>query len=475
MSTPPYLLVASLYLVLFYGCYWLLLRRNTFFGLNRTYLLTSVVLSAVLPLVELPGGFSDDLTLTSISSVTFTVGTTSAKSYNLTLSQWFWLIYGLGVGGMLIRLGLNLRSVFRLIRSGSPEKRKAFTLVRLGDDASPSFSFGRYLVLNRTDALAQPDALLRHEEAHIRQRHTVDILFLEIARVAFWFNPVIWLYKRAVQEIHEFLADRAVLKTPQPDYPHQLVAYALNVPSTALTTPFVSKSTLKQRIVMLQKPASNRRALLGYALALPLAALLAMCTQTERDMPQRATAQASTQKSGKAAGGEIFTSVENPPAFPGGMKKLGEYLGQNLKYPEAAQKAKAEGKVFVSFVVTNTGEISDVQISKGIGFGADAEAARVVKNMPNWEPGTQGGQAVSVKYTLPINFQLEDQNGQRIEKLPPPPPPVPAVKGSALNEPKHFLIDGKEVTEQELKALSPNTILRMDVNKEKGIIAVTTK
>ncbi|QIP17234.1 M56 family metallopeptidase [Spirosoma aureum] len=474
MSTPPYLLVASLYLVLFYSCYWLLLRRNTFFGLNRAYLLASVALSAVLPLVELPGGLSEDLTLTSISSVTFTVGSTSANSYNLTLSQWFWLIYGLGVGSMLIRLRLNLRSVFRLIRSGSPEKRKEFTLVRLGDDASPSFSFGRYLVLNRTDALAQPDALLRHEEAHIRQYHTVDILFLEIARVAFWFNPVLWLYKRALQEIHEFLADRAVLKTPQPDYPHQLVAYALNVPSTALITPFVSKSTLKQRIVMLQKPASNRRALLGYALALPLVALLAMCTQ-EHDLPQSVIAQASAQKSGKVAGGEIFTSVENPPVFPGGMQKLGEYLGQNLKYPEAAQKAKAEGKVFVSFVVTNTGGISDVQIAKGIGFGADAEAARVVKNMPNWQPGTQGGQAVSVKYTLPINFQLEDQNGQQIEKLPPPPPPVPAAKGSALSEPKHFLIDGKEVSEAELKALSPNTILRIDVNNEKGIIAVTTK
>ncbi|GAB4032864.1 M56 family metallopeptidase [Spirosoma jeollabukense] len=463
MNALPYFLTASLYLLLFYGCYVLLLRRNTFFGLNRVYLLVSVVLSTLLPLIELPSGTAESLPIGTITLPAFAV---KRERTVWSQDQWVWLIYGLGVVVMSLRLALNLLTVFRLVRQGTAERKSTYTLVRLPKNldskrAIPSFSFGRYLVLNHVDALAEPDVLLRHEEAHIRQRHTVDVLFLEIVQVLFWFNPVLWLYKRALQEVHEFLADQAVLKTPQPDYPRQLVAYALNVSSTALITPFVSKSTLKQRIVMLHKPQTHRRALLGYVLVLPLAALLTMCSQSERDQPQsKASAQASARKPVKVDG-EIFTVAENQPEFPGGMKKIGEYLAQNLHYPEAAQKAKVEGKVFVRFVVTKEGDITDVQILKGIGYGADAEAVRVVKSMPRWKPAIQGGQAVNVQYNLPINFQLEE------DKV--------AEKASAFKGIKHFIIDGKEVTERDITALSPDKIARMDVNKEKAEIVITTK
>ena len=462
MNALPYFLTASLYLLLFYGCYVLLLRQNTFFGLNRAYLLVSIVLSTTLPFIELPSGTTESLPVGIITLPAFVV---KSKRATWSQDQWFWLIYGLGVAVMSLRLGLNLRAVFRLIKRGTAERKSAYTLVRLPEDLSltPSFSFGRYLVLNHADALTEPDVLLRHEEAHIRQHHTADVLFLEIVQVAFWFNPAVWLYKRALQEVHEFLADRAVLKTPQPDYPHQLVAYALNVSSTALITPFVSKSTLKQRIVMLHKPQTHRRALLGYVLVLPLAALLTMCSQSERDQPQSEANQARLASPSRTVKveGKVYDLVEDAPQFPGGIKKLREYLAQNLRYPESAQKAKVEGRVFVRFIVTKEGDITDVQILKGIGYGADAEAVRVVKNMPRWKPAKQGGQAVNVQFNLPINFQLEE------DKV--------AGKSSAFKGIKHFIIDGKEVTERDINALSPDKIARMDVNKEKSEIVITTK
>ena len=412
MTTLSYLLTASLYLLLFYGCYELLLRRNTFFGLNRAYLLTSVVLSLLLPFVELPGGAADSLPVGSITLPTFTVGQSqSVQTDNLTITQWIWLLYGLGAVIMLVRLAIRLRSVFSLIKRGKAECKPTYVLVHLSDNSTPSFSFGRYLVLNQADALTQPDALIRHEEAHLRQRHTADVLFLEIVQALFWFNPVLWLYKQALREVHEFLADRAVLKTPQPDYPRQLVAYALDVPVAALTTPFVSKSTLKQRIVMLQKPQTHRRALLGYILSLPLAALLVMCTQSERDQPQSEVGRARSATPIRVVNveGKIYDSVDESPTFPGGMEKLGAFMAQNLKYPAAAQKANVEGKVFVNFILTKDGDITDVKILKGIGFGADEEAVRVVSQMPRWNPAKQDGKAVNVRYNLPINFQLEDE------------------------------------------------------------------
>ncbi len=482
MTTLTYLLTTSLYLLLFYGCYGLLLRRNTFFGLNRAYLLLSVVLSFGLPLVELPGETVNSLPVGSLTLPTFVVGNSQAtQTDDITINQWIWLVYGLGVTAMLIRLGINLRAVFRLIGRGVRKRELNYTLVHLPDNSTPSFSFGRYLVLNQTDNLTQPPALMRHEEAHIRQRHTADVLFLEIIQAVLWFNPVVWLYKRALQEMHEFLADRSVLKTPQPDYPRQLVAYALNVSPSALITPFVSKSTLKQRIVMLQKPQTHRRALLGYALALPLAALLVMCTQPDRDQPVSETALATTQASARKdvkVDGEIFTVVENQPEFPGGMQALGNYLAENIRYPTAAQKANAEGRVFVSFIVTKTGEITDVNLLKGIGFGADEEAIRVVQNMPRWKPATQSGHVVNVKYNLPINFQLEDKESETgvLKKMsPPPPPPIPANDASALSGVNHFTINGQKATIKAVIALSRSDILRIDVNKQKRTLAVITK
>ncbi|MGV3557732.1 TonB family protein [Larkinella arboricola] len=102
--------------------------------------------------------------------------------------------------------------------------------------------------------------------------------------------------------------------------------------------------------------------------------------------------------------GKIFTMVEQNPEFPGGMKALGEFLSNNIKYPAAAARAGVSGRVFLSLVINTDGSIQDVTILKGIGFGADEEAIRVVKSMPRWKPGIQDGKPVRVKYNLPINF-----------------------------------------------------------------------
>ncbi|SFB94201.1 protein TonB [Flexibacter flexilis DSM 6793] len=104
---------------------------------------------------------------------------------------------------------------------------------------------------------------------------------------------------------------------------------------------------------------------------------------------------------------EVFTVVEQQPAFPGGMEEMMRFMSKNTKYPSAAQRAEVQGKVYVQFVVGSDGTIRDVQVVRGLGFGCDEEAIRVVKSMPNWNPGKQGGRAVSVKYTLPFNFTFK--------------------------------------------------------------------
>ena len=105
----------------------------------------------------------------------------------------------------------------------------------------------------------------------------------------------------------------------------------------------------------------------------------------------------------------IFTAVESMPEDKGGIRALGEYLNKNLKFPSQAQRAGVGGKVFVSFVVTGDGSISQLSVAKGIGFGCDEEALRVVSKMPKWIPGKQSGRPVSVRFTLPITFQIMEE------------------------------------------------------------------
>ena len=105
---------------------------------------------------------------------------------------------------------------------------------------------------------------------------------------------------------------------------------------------------------------------------------------------------------------DIFLSVEQMPEFEGGTAALSKFLQKNLRYPNPASNAGVSGKVYVQFVVGQDGAISKIDILKGLGFGCDEEAQRVIKLMPHWSAGKQSGKAVSVKFTLPINFQLSE-------------------------------------------------------------------
>lgn len=103
---------------------------------------------------------------------------------------------------------------------------------------------------------------------------------------------------------------------------------------------------------------------------------------------------------------QIFTVVENEPEFPGGMEALYKYLAQNIKYPQLARENNITGKVYVTFVVEKDGSIANPKVLRDIGGGCGAEAIRVVKAMPKWNPGKQRGKAVRVQFNLPVNFNL---------------------------------------------------------------------
>lgn len=112
---------------------------------------------------------------------------------------------------------------------------------------------------------------------------------------------------------------------------------------------------------------------------------------------------------------ETFVMVEKMPEFPGGQAALMQYLSSNIKYPEECRKMGVEGKVFVKFIVDPTGSIINTQVLRGVEDGKllEKEAIRVVESMPKWKPGTQGGKAVNVYFTLPIAFKLNTNSDEK--------------------------------------------------------------
>lgn len=305
MPTLDYLLKANLYALLFAGCYWLLLRRHTFFTLNRVYLLASVVLSLTLPLADLPtqavstvpANWSAPVGVIALPAVVVSSGNEAVLSGSgaeaksgQPLDWWAvgaWL-YGVVAGVLLLRLGRNVWKLARLIGASVREQREGYVLVQPNAPAVPTFSFFRYVVLNPADT--DNDLILQHERVHVRQGHSLDVLAVALLRAVFWGCPALGLLDRALRELHEFLADRVAIRyapnqstpTTVEQYARFLVDYAFGVRPDVLTNGFFNPSLLKRRIQMMHQRATTRWALGKYVLVLPLAfALLAMTTARE--------------------------------------------------------------------------------------------------------------------------------------------------------------------------------------------------
>ncbi|MBK9176255.1 MAG: energy transducer TonB [Flavobacteriales bacterium] len=126
----------------------------------------------------------------------------------------------------------------------------------------------------------------------------------------------------------------------------------------------------------------------------------------DTEVKENTEVEAPARREEEAEEEQIFTIVEEQPAFPGGVEEMYKYLGKAVKYPEMAKDAGISGTVYVTFEVDKEGNIKDVKVLRGIGGGCDEEAIRVVKAMPKWKPGKQRGKAVRVQFNLPIKFTL---------------------------------------------------------------------
>lgn len=462
MTWWHYLLLSNLYLILFFGFYALLLQRETFFQLNRVYLLASAIISFLIPAIQsdwVKQWFITQKVHQTLYSASpdLVYGIQAIQPNHITIGEIVGAIYAAGI------VVLSVKLIWQFIVLGQLLKNKK---------AAAAWSFFKSIEVD--EDLENRDVIMAHEEVHARQWHSADVILMEIIMIINWFNPIVYLYRRSIKNIHEFIADQNAVKagTSKADYAMLLFSQTFNAPAHHLLNPFFNSSMLKQRIMMLQKNKSHYSALLKYGFSAPLFALmlaLSSATINNSDVVENLHSKAEdifdaaatapfkttinsgvqTKTSSKSISrqneffttkaltntrqhkvikvkkdnttsvtnndavihNEVFTSVEKLPAYPGGMKSFGKYLSKTLRYPKDAQNNGTQGRAIVTFIVEADGSLTDVHAIKDPGMGLGDEAIRVINASPKWIPGEQNGRKVRVQYTVPVVFTLADDGG----------------------------------------------------------------
>lgn len=424
-SVLLYLLQANLFLSLFFVFYLLVLRKDTHFQLNRFFLLASATVSFILPLFEFESEVVPGFILPTLVNISGAISEQETVTESLfTWQNVLYALYACGVLFFLWRFGRSIHHIFRLVRQFGAQSEPTYKVVYLPKDY-PTFSFMHYLFWSEKEGDSQREAIKTHELVHIRQRHSFDLVLLEVLGAVCWFNPIVPQIKKQLTLLHEFIADREVIRhsSNQTAYSNLLLADVLGVESLQLTHNFLNQSTIKQRFMMMKKVPSPKWASWKLGLVLPLLGGMIAFVACESNVEALAESDNVTTLNE----GEPFeeNEAEKMPEFVGGQAMMMKYLANSIYYTDEAKEAGTTGKIYAQFTVTKAGEIRDVNILRGLGHGLDEVVVKVLEEMPNWTPGEQNGVRKDMQLTIPVKFSLEDDSEDGDNPPPPPAPPVP--------------------------------------------------
>ena len=421
MAFLLYLLQINIALSLLYLCYKVLFSQNTFFGLRRLILISIVLFSTTYPWYDIPDIdpiIPAHLQIT-LPEVLYSMGeTVPQKAFDIYPLIAY--LYGGICSLFLLRMFLRIASIIKLRANGKLRIIGESHIIVCDENIQPC-SFFRWIflphsILRNKNTLTR---ILRHENTHIRQLHTIDVLLGESMAALCWINPLSWLLLKEIRLNLEYMADKAAIPDEQEKKTYQYLLLDISQSNNELPSaiPF-NYSFLKTRIRMINRKRSQTTSVFKYLLILPLFLAIVTANQCctdqqplqseiEKVFPKPSEVQTKDSSTTASETSETPLEVaEIMPEFPGGTEALLSFIKDNLEYPQKAIDEQTEGRVIIRFVVNSNGEISDPTILKGINKNLDQAAIDVINKLPRWKPGQQDGQPVSVRFTLPIVFKL---------------------------------------------------------------------
>jgi len=441
------------YLIAFYLVYSIMLSRDTAYSRNRVFILLSLTLSMIFPFITLqtlkPLGiqfFGKLLSDVFINAKSGSGQLISPGSKVAGLMQIVYSIYIIGAIVLVLKLLTDLLNLLFLI---ARQKNEGSRIIRFHGFNTAGFSAMGYTFINAKLSQEETLEIIKHEQNHIKQKHFLDIIFIEAIKAFQWFNPVVYLFNRSLRAIHEYQTDQECLSSGVPvvNYQSLLLSQVFKSGTFNLTNSFSNPSLIKKRMIMMTKKRTSALAGMKLLMVIPLIGLVFLGISAYKEIPDSSDQKtvpitvSQTSSSATEIKAETMPSpppqppppsselkdgirgvkdegkdesdatpyvvVEEMPMFPGGDASLLNYIGENTIYPEVAKVNNIQGRVIVRFCITSKGGISQVSILQGVSPDLDNEAIRVVKTLPTFKPGKQNGKVVPVWYMVPITFTLK--------------------------------------------------------------------
>ncbi|MEO3403451.1 M56 family metallopeptidase [Mucilaginibacter sp. CAU 1740] len=333
-ATFVLLLKINAALLLFCAGYYLVLRKLTFYTLNRAYLVTAILFASIYPWIDFSAFVQRHEELArpiEQIAINWQAPAKLIQQPEQAIDYWYWLsvVFWIGAGVLLIRLAMQLVSLLRLYKTSKPRYINGYSVRIMDKDAAP-FSFWQSIYINpQKHQPAELEAILQHEQIHVNQWHTADILLAELSSIFYWFNPGIWLIKKAVRENIEFITDQKILKNgiDSKTYQYSLVNVSFNNAQPGIVNHF-NISTIKKRIIMMNAKRSSKLNLTRYAFVVPaVMALLLVFSISKADFakPVRITLAAAVQP--------LARIIINP-------NEVADPVAKAAKTPKVAKKVK---------------------------------------------------------------------------------------------------------------------------------------
>ncbi|MFD2908888.1 TonB family protein [Flavobacterium ardleyense] len=445
--------------LLFLAVFEILFKKETFFKANRFYLIGALILSLGLPLIQIPVDvIVHEQGVYQLKEIVITKNVSEIYLKNgLENYSSVFLLYLIGVFVFSFLFIYKLGKLLTYIISAKKSDQNKGNVFFISNP-NQAFSFFNKVFIGADNQ--NIDVILKHELVHAKQLHSVDVLFMEILKIIFWFNPVLYLYHNRIVALHEFEADFKSADSDRKKYFEVLLCEVLNCHCVSFTNNFYNQSLIKKRIIMLQKSKSKRQGVVKYLLAIPVIVLSMTVFSTtvvaqetkklEKKVEKAVEKKSNTDQSKieavsktqvapvydnerveriKAADEKVsqhlakelpLAVVEEIPRFKGCegvakadqidcfQKQMTNHIRQHFNYPSEALENNVQGRVQVEYVINTEGNVELLRVKGPENTQAlEEEARRIIKLLPQFIPGKQKGKAIAVRHVVPITFKMQ--------------------------------------------------------------------
>ena len=426
-----YIAKSSGLVVLFYCAYYFLLRKETFFNSNRWFLLAGLATSLVLPfLVYTKIIWIDPIPVSTVNNYPHGLISQVVQQESFEIN-WIYVllsIYCIGFLALIIKFALDFYSLNSVLKGKKIYQQADFKFVDVSENIAP-FSYFDYIVYNSSMYTASElENIIEHEKVHSDQNHTIDVLISRVFCVLFWFNPIIWLYKKAILQNLEFIADNEAAKkiSDKKAYQYTLLKITTHESCVAITNHFY-QSLIKKRIVMLNKNQSKKRNYWKYYAILPALVAFVLLFQIKTIAQEKKEAQEISESPNSVDVYKIKTTTSDQE-----LKVMTEKLKQNHNVDIVISDVKRNDKNELTAIKVDiqkgTGEDQTIQIegnepikSCGIIITTENNGSKKIDVVTN------GGmdKSMIIGDNLILNEKSNPVKVNTITSVAPPTPPIP--------------------------------------------------